>query len=88
MIEDKDKKIEEAPEVVVPEEVEEIVGPAAPEATKGPAGKGVAVEKGKGARKSFGFIRPVVRLATRSSTAIPSIRSIGSSVLPLDLDIF
>ena len=35
-----------------------------------------------------GSIRPVVRLATRLSRSIPSIRSIGSSVLPFDLDIF
>jgi hypothetical protein len=36
----------------------------------------------------FGFIRPVVRLATSDSTSMPSIRSIGSSVLPFDFDIF
>ncbi len=37
---------------------------------------------------SFGFINPVVRFFTSSSMPIPSIRSIGSSTLPLDLDIF
>ena len=37
---------------------------------------------------SFGFISPVVRLATRLSRSIPSIRSIGSSTLPFDLLIF
>ena len=37
---------------------------------------------------SLGFIRPVVRLATRVSKSMPSIKSIGSSTLPLDLDIF
>ena len=37
---------------------------------------------------SFGFIRPVVRFFTSSSRPMPSIRSIGSSTLPLDLDIF
>ncbi len=36
----------------------------------------------------FGFIRPVVRFLSKSSSVMPSIRSIGSSTLPLDLDIF
>ena len=36
----------------------------------------------------FGFIRPVVRFCTSSSTSMPSIRSIGSSMLPFDLLIF
>jgi hypothetical protein len=36
----------------------------------------------------LGFIRPVVRFFTRSSMPMPSIKSIGSSTLPLDLDIF
>jgi small subunit ribosomal protein S5 len=53
------------PEVVVPEEVEEIVGPAAPEEVKGPAGKGVAVEKGKGGRKTFGFKKGGLKLEKR-----------------------
>jgi small subunit ribosomal protein S5 len=65
MNEAEDKKIEEAPEVVVPEEVEEIVGPAAPLEVKGPAGKGVAVEKGKGSRKTFGFKRGGLKLEKR-----------------------
>ena len=37
---------------------------------------------------SVGFIRPLVRLATRASAEMPSMMSIGSSTLPLDLDIF
>ena len=37
---------------------------------------------------SRGFIRPVVRLASSASRVMPSIRSSGSSTLPLDLDIF
>ncbi|HTW96040.1 MAG TPA: 30S ribosomal protein S5 [Candidatus Methylomirabilis sp.] len=65
MSEVEDKKIEEAPEVVVPEEVEEIVGPAAPEEVVGPAGKGVAVEKGKGTRKTFGFKKGGLKLEKR-----------------------
>ncbi len=36
----------------------------------------------------FGFIRPKVRFLTSSSSEMPSIRSIGSSTLPLDLLIF
>ena len=36
----------------------------------------------------FGFIRPVVRFSTSASMPMPSIRSIGSSTLPLDFDIF
>ena len=36
----------------------------------------------------LGFIKPAVRFATKASTSMPSIRSIGSKVLPLDLDIF
>jgi small subunit ribosomal protein S5 len=70
MEENKDKKIEEAietivPEAVVSEEVEEIIGPAAPVETKGPAGKGVAVEKGKGARRTFGFKKGGLKLEKR-----------------------
>jgi ribosomal protein S5, bacterial/organelle type len=52
------------PEVVVPEEIEQIVGPAAPVEDKS-AGKGVAVEKGKGSRKSFGFKRGGLKLEKR-----------------------
>ena len=52
-------------EVVVPEEVEEIVGPAAPLEVKGPAGKGVAIEKGKGSRRSFGFKKGGLKLERR-----------------------
>jgi small subunit ribosomal protein S5 len=65
MTEDKDKKIEETSEVIVPEEVEEIVGPASPEEVKGPAGKGVAVEKGKGGRRTFGFKKGGLKLEKR-----------------------
>src|SRR5260363_101863 len=36
----------------------------------------------------FGLNKPWVRFSTRASRAIPSIKSIGSSVLPFDLDIF
>ena len=36
----------------------------------------------------LGFIKPVVRLATKSSILMPSIKSIGSKVFPLDLLIF
>ena len=36
----------------------------------------------------FGFIRPLVRFSTSASRPMPSIRSIGSSTLPLDFDIF
>lgn len=62
MTEDKDKKIEEAVEpVVVVEDVEEIVGPAVAEEDKA-AGKGVAVEKGKGGRKTFGFKKGGLKL--------------------------
>jgi hypothetical protein len=35
-----------------------------------------------------GCIRPVVRFATSDSRSIPSIRSSGSMMLPLDFDIF
>ena len=35
-----------------------------------------------------GCIRPVVRFFTSVSRSMPSIRSIGSSTLPLDFDIF
>jgi len=37
---------------------------------------------------SLGFIRPLVRLATSASRLMPSIRSMGSSTLPFDFDIF
>ena len=37
---------------------------------------------------SLGCIRPLVRLATSASRSMPSMRSSGSSTLPLDLDIF
>ena len=37
---------------------------------------------------SFGFISPVVRLATSSSAVMPSMMSSGSSTLPFDFDIF
>ncbi len=37
---------------------------------------------------SLGFINPVVRFLMSSSKPMPSIKSIGSSTLPLDLDIF
>ncbi|MCY1310225.1 hypothetical protein D9M70_603950 [compost metagenome] len=36
----------------------------------------------------FGCIRPPVRLATKSSSEMPSMMSSGSSTLPFDLDIF
>ena len=36
----------------------------------------------------LGCISPVVRLATSSSIEMPSMMSIGSRMLPLDLDIF
>ncbi len=36
----------------------------------------------------FGFIRPVVRFSISASSPMPSMRSIGSSTLPLDLLIF
>jgi small subunit ribosomal protein S5 len=62
MSEVEDKKIEEVSEVIVPEEVEEMVGPAAPEEVKGPAGKGIAVEKGKGGRRTFGFKKGGLKL--------------------------
>ena len=35
-----------------------------------------------------GCISPLVRLATRSSRAMPSMMSIGSRMLPFDFDIF
>ena len=35
-----------------------------------------------------GCIRPVVRLASRASSEMPSTMSSGSITLPLDLDIF
>jgi small subunit ribosomal protein S5 len=53
------------PEIVVPEEVEEIVGPAVPVEAQGPKGLGVAVEKGKGSRKSFGFKKGGLKLEKR-----------------------
>jgi len=37
---------------------------------------------------TFGFIKPVVRLVTKVSKSIPSIKSIGSNTFPLDLLIF
>ena len=37
---------------------------------------------------SLGRIKPVVRFLTSASNSIPSIKSIGSSTLPFDFDIF
>lgn len=65
MTEDKDKKIEEVIEpVIVVEDVEEIVGPSAVAEEKAP-GKGVAVERGKGGRKTFGFKKGGLKLEKR-----------------------
>jgi len=65
MTEDKDKKIEEVTEPVIIEDVEEIIGPAIAAEEKIPGGKGVAVEKGKGGRKTFGFKRGGLKLEKR-----------------------
>lgn len=62
MSEDKIQKTEEATEPVIAEDIEEIVGAAAVVVEEKVQGKGVAVEKGKGGRKTFGFKKGGLKL--------------------------
>jgi small subunit ribosomal protein S5 len=61
MTEEKDKEIIKPVEPAIAEDIEEIVGSAAVVEEKTP-GKGVAVEKGKGGRKTFGFKKGGLKL--------------------------